>query len=304
MSGIITTGNFPKTKRPGLAAIFGNTYNEKPATWSQIFQTIASNKSYEEALEASSFGLAKVKPQGDEVTYDSDEQVDVIRTRHIVYGLGFIVTEEEIDDDLYAEVGARRAQNLAFSMRQTKENVAANVLNRAFNSSYTFGVDNPKELIATDHVTLDGTQSNELDPSADLSEASLEDLVIQIKKAKNNRGLKIGIRPEQLIVPDDLYFEAARILESQLQPGTANNDVNVLYTMGTIPKVLTNTYLTDEDAFFIQTDVPRGAIHYERKALAFSEDNDFSTNNLKYKAVERYSFTVEDWRAFYGSAGA
>ena len=304
MSGVITTGNYPKTKRPGLQAIFGNTYNEKPATWNQIFQTIASDKSYEESLEASSFGLAKVKPQGDGVTYDSDEQVDIIRTRHIVYGLGFIVTEEEIEDNLYAQLAAQRTQNLAFSMRQTKENVAGNILNRAFNASYTFGVDNPKELIATDHVTLSGTQSNELDPSADLSEAAIEDLVIQIKKAKNNRGLKIGLRPEQLIVPDDLHFEAGRILQSQLQPGTANNDVNVLYTMGTIPKVLNNTYLTDPDAFFIQTDAPRGAIHYERRALQFGEDNDFDTNNMRYKATERYSFTVEDWRAFYGSEGA
>lgn len=304
MSGIITTGNFPKTKRPGLAAIFGNVYNEKDPVWSKIFQTVGSNKKYEESLEASSFGLAAAKPEGADVTYDSDQQVDVIRTNHVVYGLGFIVTEEEQDDDLYAEVGARRAANLAFSLRQTKETIASLIFDRAFNSSYTYGVNNPKELIATDHATLAGNQSNELSPAADLSEAALEDLLIQIMNAKNNRGLRIGLMPERLIVPNDLVFEATRILKTQLRPGTGNNDVNAIKLMGSLPEILVNTYLTDTDAYFIQTNAPRGFIHYSRKPLTFSQDNDFSTNNLKYKAVERYSFTPEDWRCVFGSEGA
>lgn len=304
MVAIITTGNSPKTKRPGLNGIFGNVYNEKEPVWNKIFQTIQSNKSYEETLEQSSFGLAAVKNQGGDVIYDTDQQIDIFRTLHTVYGLGFIVTEEEMDDNLYAEVSARRTENLAFSMRQTKELVGANILNRAFNSSYTFGVNNPKELIATDHVTLEGSQSNELSPAADISEAAIEDLVIQVMNAKNSRGLRIGLMPEKLIVPNDLFFDATRILESQLRTGTANNDVNVLKLVGTIPEILVNTYLTDTDAFFIQTNARRGLIHYQRKPITFSQDNDFNTNNMKFKAVDRYSFTAEDFRCIFGSEGA
>jgi hypothetical protein len=303
-NSIITTGSFPKALRPGLASIFGNVYDEKTAVWSQIFKTEASTKSYEEDLEASSFGLAVLKQQGNSVTFDADMQGDVIRTVHAVMGLGFIITEEEIDDNQYAQLSERRTENLGWSMRQTKEIIANNILNRAFDSSYTFGVNNPKELCSTSHTTFVGSQSNKLNPAADLSQASLQDMVTMVYNAKNNRGLRINLKAERLIVPNELIWTAQEVCNSVLQPGGANNNINSIYTMGVIPEILQDTYLTDTDAWFLQTNAPRGAIHYSRKPIAFSDDNDFATNNMNFKATERYSFTVPDWRAMYGSTGA
>lgn len=254
-------------------------------------------------MEATGFGLAPEKPEGTGVSYDSEEQGTVTRYTHVAYALGYIVTREELDDNLYEEVSMRRAQALAFSMRITKETVGANVINRAFNSSFTGG--DGKELIATDHPTKTGTQSNHISTAADLSETALEDLIIQIMGAKNSRGLEINLMPRCLLVPRQLWYEANRILMSTLQNDTANNAVNALRTTNALPDgIKLNHYLTDPDAWFVITNAPRGLTHYQRVPAEFSQDNDFDSENAKAKSYERYSFKWSDWRGLFGSPGA
>ncbi len=187
-------------------------------------------------------------------------------------------------------------------MAQTRENVGANVYNRAFNSSYVGG--DGKELLATDHPSLAGDQSNELATAADLSEASLEDLTIQIMDAKNSKGLKISLQPKCLIVPTALIYDAQRILKSTLQTGSANNDINAIGSMSVIPDVAVNNYLTDNDAFYIRTNAPSGMCWYDRNAVEFSKDEDFDTDNAKAKAYMRFVPFYGDWRGLFGSAGA
>lgn len=305
MTGVISTGNHPKALWPGIEAWFGRKYEEHPKFCEMMFETVTSNKKYEENVEATGFGLAPIKSEGASVVYDSESQGIAPRYTHDVYSLGYIVTEEEMDDNLYREVSETRASALAFSMYTTKEIVAANIFNRAFNANYTMVGGDGKEMIAADHPTVDGQQSNILSVAADLSEASLEDMMIQMMEAKNSRGLEINIRPEKLLVAPSNFFEANRILYSTLQAGTANNDVNVTREQGMIPGgIIANPYLTDSDAWFLLSNVPEGLKHFQRKALAFTRDNDFDTSNAKAKASERYVFGWTDFRGVYGTPGA
>jgi hypothetical protein len=299
---VISTGNIAKLLWPGLNARWGVNYNEHPKEYTDLVDVFSSDMTYEEDQEMTGFGLAPIKPQGQAVSYDTMSQGVTTRYTHIAYALGFIITREAIDDNQYEKIGMQRTGSLAFSMRQTKENVVANMYNRAFNSSYTGG--DGKELLATDHPSLAGNWSNELATPADLSEASLEDLSIQIMGATNSRGLRIALKPQKLIVPKELFFEAQRILKSTNQPGTANNDLNALRTTGIIPELAVNHYLTDADAFFIRTNVPEGLKLFQRTAAEFKQDGDFDTDNLKYRAYERYSTGWSDPRALYGSTGA
>jgi len=288
---------------PGINAWWGRFYNEHQKEYPDLFDSDTSNKYREEDAGVSGFGLAPVKAQGDGVQYDSESALYTATYTHVTYGLGYKVTMEEIKFNLYMEVAKRRTQALAFSMNQTKENVAANVYNRATNASYTGG--DGSVLCVTTHTTNSGSQSNILNPAADISEASLEDLCIQIMTAKNDRGLRISLIPQSLIVPPQLWFEANRIMKSTLQNDTANNAVNVLKLTGVFPKgIKLNHYLTDTDAFFIRTNAPRGMMHFQAIPLVFTEDNDFDTENAKYKALEMYSFGWTDWRGLYMSAGA
>jgi hypothetical protein len=300
---VITTGNHPKALWPGIKAWWGRAYNEHAEECKDLFTQESSNQSYEEDVELTGFGLAPAKSEGSAVQYDSETQGTITRYTHVAYALGYIVTKENLDDGLYEQVSKRRAQALAFAMRQTKENVAANIYNRAFDSNYVLG--DGVELLSTAHPTVNGTQSNELAIAADLSEASLEDMVIQIMGATNSRGLKINLMPESLIVPRQLWFEANRILKSVLQNDTANNAANVLRSTNAIPGgIKVNHYLTDADAWFLRTNVPRGLINYQRTGIQFTQDNDFDTENAKAKCYERYSFGATDFRGLYGSAGA
>lgn len=299
---VISTGNIAKLLWPGLNARWGANYTEHPKEYTDLVDVFSSDMAYEEDQEMTGFGLAPIKPQGQPTTYDTMSQGYTSRYTHVAYSLGFIITREAIDDNQYEKIGMQRTGSLAFSMRQTKENVVANLYNRAFNSSFTFG--DGKELLATDHPSLAGNWSNELATPADLSEAALEDLCIQIMGATNSRGLRIALKPQKLIVPKELFFEAQRILKSTNQPGTANNDLNALRTTGIIPELSVNHYLTDADAFFIRTNVPEGLKLFERTAAEFKQDGDFDTDNLKYRAYERYSVGVTDPRALYGSTGA
>lgn len=303
MSGVISTSNHPKALWPGVKAWWGRQYDEHQIEYTDLFDEDTSDKSREELVEVTGFGLAPQKDQGASVQYDSETQGTVTSSVHVAYALGYIVTREERDDNLYEVVSKRRARANAFSMRQTKETVAGNVYNRAFNSSYTFG--DGKEILATDHPTLSGTQSNELAVAADISEAALEDLTIQIMNAKNSRGLRINLKPKCLIVPPALFYEAHRILDSTGRVLTADNDANVLKDQGIFPEgIKVNHYLTDTDAFFIRTNAPSGLTCFNRTPIDFTQDNDFDTDNAKAKSYERYSFTIGDFRALYGSPGA
>jgi phage major head subunit gpT-like protein len=299
MSGTITTGNHPKALWPGMHAFFGAQYKEHPEEYREIFDIEKSSKNYEEDTKLAGFGLAPVKTEGGGVSYDTETQGYTKRYSHTVYGLGYIVTEEEMEDNLYEVVSKKRIKRLAFSMRQTKEIVGANVLNRAFNSSYTGG--DGKELLATDHPSLAGTFQNELTTAADFSEAALEDMLILIGQAKNERGLNIALRAKKLIVPINLMFDAKRVLKSDQQSGTANNDLNALKGM---IDFTVNHYLTDTDAWFVKTDCPEGMRMFERRALSFQRDNDFDSSNAKAKATMRFSVGWTDPLGCFGSPGS
>ena len=303
MAGVETTGNHAKALWPGVRKFFGAKYDEHPTEWSQIFESKESTKNYEEDVQITGYGLAPVKDQGGSVAYDSMSQGFTQRYTHVVYGLGFQVTREEFEDNQYKDKAFRRTEMLAFSMRQSEEIVAANILNRAYSNSYLWG--DGKEILATDHPTLDGTQSNELGTPADLSEASIEDLCTQIMEAKNTRGLRIALMPKKLIVAPASMFDAQRILKSQLQSGTPNNDINALRSLGLFQDgVVVNHYLTDSDAWFIKTNAPAGLTRFNRRGTAVEKDSDFDTENMKVKSTMRFSVGITDWRGLYGSAGA
>lgn len=303
MSGIITSSSFAKLLWPGLNSIYGKAYNDYPVEWDKLFEKNTSDRAYEEDLGLSSFGLASVKSEGAPIVYDTERQGFTSRYNHVVYALGFIITREIYEDDQYGKVGAQKAKALARSMRQTKEIVGANIYNRAFNSSYVGG--DGKELIATDHPNVaGGTFSNELATPADLSEAALEQAVIDIAGFRDDRGLLIAAKPEKLIIPYQLQFEAKRILDTDLRYQTADNDLNAIKEMGLFREVVVNHYLTDADAWFIKTNVGDGLKYFERRGDQFEMDNDFDTENAKFKATARYSFGWSDPRGIYGSAGA
>ena len=300
---VITTGSHPKALWPGVKAWAGKTYAEKPMVCDNVFEEYVSDKAYEEYVEETGFGLAPIKPEGASTSYDTDGQGFVARINNVTYSLGAIVTVEAIDDNLYENVAKAKAKKLARAMRQTKENVYANILNRGFNSGFVGG--DGKELLATDHPSLSGSQSNELAVAADLSEASLEDMLTQIRGARDSRGLRIQLKGMMLIVPPALEWTARRIMDSVNQSGSANNDINAIRASGMLPGgVLVWDYLTDSDAWFIKTDVDTGLIRQTRKAFSFMQDNDFDTSNARMKAMERYGAGWGDWRGIYGSPGA
>lgn len=303
MSGIITSSSFAKLLWPGLNSIYGKAYNDYPTEWDKLFEKNKSDRAYEEDLGLSSFGLASVKNEGAPITYDTERQGFTTRYNHVVYALGFIITREIYEDDLYGKVGAQKAQALARSMRQTKEIIGANVYNRAQTAGYTGG-DGVTLLSASHPNVAGGTFSNVIATAADLSEAALEQAVIDIAGFRDDRGLLIAAKPESLIIPYQQQFEAARILGANGRVGTDLNDPNVLKDRGIFSNVITNHYLTDSDAWFIRTNVKDGLKYFERRGDQFEMDNDFDTENAKFKATARYSFGWSDPRALYGSAGA
>ena len=303
MSGIITSSSFAKALWPGVNAWYGKSYKDYPEEWSQLFEKNTSKKAYEEDVGLSSFGLASVKNEGASVSYDTERQAFTSRYNHVVYALGFIITREIFEDDQYDVVGKRKANALARSMRQTKEIIGANVFNRATTSGYTGG-DGATLLSATHATVSGGSFSNMPATDADLSEAALEQANIDIAAFRDDRGLLIAAKPRKLVIAPSNMFEAKRILGSEGRPGTDLNDVNVLKTMGIIPNVTVNHFLTDADAWFILTDVNDGMKYFERRGDAFEMDNDFDTENAKFKATGRYSFGWTDPRCIYGSMGA
>jgi len=302
----ITTGNFPRLLQEGLNKVFGNTYNQHETEWDKIFDRNESRKNFEVDAQLEGFGLAPEKPEGDEIAFDSISQGFTPKYKHLTYGKGFIVTKEALADELYGQLMSK-ARMLAFSRTQTKEVVGANILNRGFNSAFTQVDGDGIELFSTVNVNgpSGGTYSNKLAIDADLSEASLEDLLIIIGNATDPRGKQIKIKGTRLIVPVASQFEAQRILGSVLQSDTGNNATNAVRDMNSIRDGFTvNNYLTDTDAWFIKTDSPDGMKYFTRQSVEFGQDNAFTSGNARMKADERYSFGYSDKRGMYASAGA
>ena len=302
MAGVILTSTHPKALWPGIKAWYGRQYDQHPVEFTDLYESDTSDKAYEEEVEITGFGLAPAKPEGTAIPYDSETQGTVTRYTHIAYALGYQVSYEEMQDNLYEAVSKRRAQALAFSMAQTKENIGALLFNRAFNSAFPLGDGQP--AISASHPSMNGPQSNLLATSSDLSEASIEDLCIQIENTINNRGMKISNKPQSLHVAPANFFEAGRILNSVLQNDTSNNAINVLKASSIFPKgCKVNHYFTSATAWFIRTNIPRGLLYLEREKMSFDQDNDFDTRNAKARAYARYCFGMSDWRQLFGTPG-
>jgi hypothetical protein len=303
MAGIITTASHPKALWPGIKAWWGQVYDEHPEEYSKLFDSDTSRQNYEEDVQLTGFGLAPVKPEGSGVAYDSEIQGFTTRYTHVAYALGYIVTKEELDDNLYEQVSRRRAAALAMSFRQTKENIGANIYNRAFNPTYLGG--DGVQLCSTAHPnTSGGTFANTPTVAADLSEASLEDALTALMGFQNDRGLLINVMPRSLIVARQNWWNANRILKSAYTPSTANNAVNVLVATNALPEgIVMNHYLTSPNAWFVRTNIQNGMKYYSRVGIQFDQDNDFDTMNAKAKGYERYSFGWTDPRAIYGVNG-
>jgi hypothetical protein len=300
----ISRSQLLKELLPGLNALFGMEYSRYPEEHKAIFETETSERSFEEETKLSGFGTAPVKGEGAAIAYDNAQEAWTARYNHETIALGFSITEEAIEDNLYDSLSARYTKALARSMANTKQVKAANILNNGFSSSYPGGDGQP--LFSTAHPLVSGgTNSNEPATAADLNETSLEAAIIQIAAWTDERGLLIAAKPRKLVVPPALMFVATRLLETELRTATADNDINALRSMGAIPEGYTvNHYLTDTDAWFICTDVPNGLKHFVRSPLSNSMDGDFDTGNVRYKARERYSFGWSDPLGMWGSEGA
>jgi len=303
--GVINTGSHPKLLWPGVFTTWGQVYESHSKEYTDLYEIKSSDKAYEQAVQVTPFGLAPVKGQGAAVTYDGELQGVVSTYTHIAFALGFIVTFEELRDNQYKEVATRRAEANAFSMNQTVENVASFLYNNAFNTTY-FTTGDGAALVSNAHLNATGgTFSNLISTAADLSEASIEDLTIQIMGATNDTGLLINIMPESLHVPRQEWYNANRILQSVLQSGTtANNNINVLKATNVFPKgIKMNHYFSDVDAWFIRTNAPNGMTMFWRDEPMFDQDNDFDTKNAKAAAYMRFSVGCTDPRGVYGSPG-
>ena len=304
MAGVINTGSHPKLLWPGIHAIWGQVYAEHAKEYGDLYNELDSDKAYEQDVEVTGFGLAPVKAQGAPIQYDSEIQGIVTTYTHVAYALGYIVTYEELRDNLYEEVSMRRAKANAFSINQTIENAAAFLYNNAFSTTYYITADGAA-LVSTSHVNATGgTYSNALSPAADLSEAALEDLTIQIMGTQNDRGLLINIMPESLHIPRQEFYNANRILKSVLQSNTANNNINVLKAVNAFPKgIKLNHYFTAPHAWFIRTNCPNGMQMFWRDRPQFDQDNDFDTKNAKAATYMRFSVGASDPRGIFGSNG-
>lgn len=300
----VASSSLAKALWPGVNTWYGISYAEYPVEYTDLFETFQSDKQWEEDVGFSGMGQFRVKAEGNSIEYDTFKQGFTTRYTHTVYALGFIITKEAYEDDQYDVIGKQKARGLAFSARQTKETVAANVYNRAFNSSYTFG--DGKEMISSTLPNVaGGTWSNRPTNYVDISEASLEQAAIDIASYLDDRGNKIALMPKTLLIPKELMFETTRILKSEMQVNSAEHNLNALKTMGIIPEIKVNHYFTDVDAWFIRTNLPTAGLkHFERWADKFEADNDWDTDNAKFKSSGRYSFGISDKRSIYASQGA
>lgn len=300
----ISRAQLLKELLPGLNALYGMEYARYGEEHKEIYETETSDRSFEEEVKLSGFGTAPVKSEGASVEFDTAQEAFTSRYTHETVALGFAITEEAVEDNLYDSLSTRYTKSLARAMAYTKQVKAASILNNGFDPNFPGG--DGQALFSTAHPLVSGgTNSNRFATNADLNETSLEDAVIQIAAWTDERGLLIAARPRKLIIPPALQFVATRILETDKRVGTADNDLNALRTNGAIPEgYAINHYLTDTDAFFLTTDIPNGLKHFVRAPMATSMDGDFETGNVRYKARERYSFGFSDPLAMFGSPGA
>ena len=300
----ISRSQLLKELLPGLNALFGLEYAKYGEEHKEIFETETSDRSFEEETKLSGFGSAPVKGEGSAIEYDTAQEAFTARYTHETVAMGFAITEEAVEDNLYDSLSSRYTKALARAMAYTKQVKAADILNNAFAAGTTYG--DGKSLCATDHPLVGGgTNSNEPAVAADLNGTSLEAAVIQIAGWTDERGLLIASKPKKLIIPPNLQFVATRLLETEGRVGTADNDLNAIKSNGVVPGGYTvNHYLTDTDNWFLTTDIPNGLKHFVRSPMATSMDGDFDTGNSRYKARERYSFGVSDPLGIFGSPGA
>jgi hypothetical protein len=300
----ISRAQLLKELLPGLNALFGLQYATYGEEHKELYETEKSERSFEEETKLSGFSAAPVKNEGSAIAYDNAQEAFTARYNHETIALGFSITEEAVEDNLYDSLSARYTKGLARAMAYTKQVKAASVLNNGFSASYPGG--DGVALFSTAHPLISGgTNSNRPSTNADLNETSLENAVIQIAAWTDERGLLIAAKPRKLIVPPALQFVATRLLETSLRVGTTDNDINALKNNGSIPEGYSiNHYLTDTNAWFLCTDVPNGLKHFERMALSTSMDGDFDTGNVRYKARERYSFGWSDPLGVFGSPGS
>ena len=309
----ISRAQMLKELLPGLNALFGLEYEKYADEYSVIYDPESSERSFEEEVKLSGFDAAPVKDEGAGITYDSAQEAFTARYNHETIAMGFAITEEAMEDNLYDSLSARYTKALARAMSYTKQVKAVNPLNNGFTNSYQTGDGVNFFTASGDGVTgggghplvSGGTNDNRPATAADLNETSLEAAIITIAAVTDERGLLIAARPKRLLVPPALDFASKRLLDSDLRPATADNDINAIRSMGAVPEGYSvNHFLTDSDAWFVVTDVPNGMRHFERTALETSMDGDFDTGNVRYKARERYSFGVSDPLGMYGSPGA
>ena len=301
----ISRAQLLKELLPGLNALFGLQYATYGEEHKEIYETEKSERSFEEETKLSGFSAAPVKNEGSAIAYDNAQEAFTARYNHETIALGFSITEEAVEDNLYDSLSARYTKGLARAMAYTKQVKAASILNNGFTGGVYAGGDGVA-LFSTAHPLISGgTNSNRPSTNADLNETSLENAVIQIAAWTDERGLLIAAKPRKLVVPPALQFVATRLLETNLRVGTADNDINALKNNGSIPEGYTiNHYLTDTNAWFLCTDVPNGLKHFERMALTTGMDGDFDTGNVRYKARERYSFGFSDPLGVFGSPGS
>ena len=299
----ISRAQLLKELLPGLNALYGLEYDKYENEHTEIYETETSDRSFEEEVKLSGFGAAPVKAEGAAISYDNAQEHYTARYNHETVAMGFSITEEAMEDNLYDSLSARYTKALARAMAYTKQTKAAALLNTGFTS---FNSGDGVTMFSTAHPSVGGsTNANKLAVNADLNETSLEQSVIDIAAFTDERGLLIAARPRKLIVPPALMFVATRLLQTELRTGTADNDTNALRSNGSIPEgYRVNHYLTDTDAFFITTDIPNGMKHFVRTPMATAMDGDFDTGNVRYKARERYSFGVSDPLGMFGSPGA
>jgi hypothetical protein len=300
----ISRAQLLKELLPGLNALFGLEYARYGEEHKEIYETETSERSFEEETKLSGFSAAPVKNEGQAIAYDNAQEAWTARYNHETIAMGFAITEEAVEDNLYDSLSSRYTKGLARAMAYTKQVKAAAILNNGFSSAYTYG--DGVSLFSTAHPLVNGgTNSNRPSTGVDLNETSLENAVIQIAGWTDERGLLIAAKPKKLIVPPSLMFVATRLLETELRVGTTDNDINALKNNGSIPDGYTvNHYLTDTNAWFLTTDVPNGLKHFVRMPLDTKMDGDFDTGNVRYKARERYSFGVSDPLGIYGSPGS
>ena len=300
----ISRSKLLKELLPGLNALFGMEYKRYGEQHKEIYETESSDRSFEEETKLSGFGTAPVKAEGSAIAYDNAQEAWSTRYNHETIALGFSITEEAVEDNLYDSLSARYTKSLARAMSYTKQVKAASVLNNGFDGNYAGG--DGVALFSTAHPTVGGgTNSNTAAVQVDLNETSLEAAVIQIAAWTDERGLLIAAKPQKLVIPPALMFVADRLLKTEGRVGTADNDINSLKQMGSIPGGTTvNNFLTDTNAWFLTTDVPNGLKHFVRTPMSTSMDGDFDTGNVRYKARERYSFGWSDPLGMWGSSGS